>query len=1091
MTADLRCTHRRVVEAPIDDVVRTLLHCDPVVGLSSGEVTHRRKIHGPNELDQDDPEHPCHKFATQLKEPLILLLFASAIISTCLGQYDDAISIAAAVFIVTFVAFVQEMRSEESLKALASLMPHKAYVVRDGKQPTAVLARELVPGDVVEIVAGARVPADCRIVESVELVVDESSLSGESEPVTKSAIIAFSHLDSTKIAQAAKNGDGVPSTSSANLPLADCTTTVYMGTYVRSGRCRAVVVCTGGRTEFGRAAAEMKELEAQRSPLQQGMDQLGKRLSIASICVIIVICLAGFLRGERLLDMFTIGVSLAVAAIPEGLPICVAVTLALGVTRMARRSAVVKRLPAIEALGCMDVLCVDKTGTLTFNEMALAEIWCPPTATSSANKQQQYLNQRELRLRRISSASTMTDRQNGALNGGSSPTTHTRRDHNEGSFAKSPGCRKYALVINDHEYSADVLPLPVNRVLDAACICSNGNLGNSEREDCGVGLPTEVAMLAAARDLGVVDRRPSLRRVHEVPFTSDRKRMDVTVIDSLTTQSGGTRKARVTYVKGAFELLRPDLAFYFSNDNVVPLNQDIADRIADAMQELSARGLRVVTIAVSYVEPVVKRAMPLGLGRSFFSISTTVDVEDDELGSNLDSLSLSREVDATTSVEENHATRLVFLGLVALSDPARPSALAAVNALKGRGTRVIMLTGDARDTARAIARDVGILSNLDGLDASGEDIDRWFERRELESRLSRGHVVLYRVSPRHKLEIVRALQRQGSVVAMTGDGVNDAPALRAADVGVAMGGGRGTDVAMEAADVVLTDDDIYSIVAAVDEGKGIFYNIRNFITFQLSTSFAALGLVAVAHLLDLPTPLNAMQVLWINIIMDGPPAQALGTEPVSTDVMRRPPRPRSAPIVTQAIFVRVVTSALLICGGTLAVFASEQPSDSLGGGTLLNEAGSAASRRASTMTFTVFVCFDMFNALACRSDSAIVGTKRLPLTANRAFCFAVGGSLLGQVAVIYWTPLRNVFQTEPLSMRDLFKIVLIASTVLILDVARKIHVFGFRAPSLNPLSPRAYTKGKRGWRWRNLCRRFRCPTCKTFNASETVQSHVV
>ena len=745
-----------------------------------------------------------------------------------------------------------------------------------------------------------------------------------------------------------------------------------MGTFAKRGRCRAIVVATGVDTEFGRTATEMKDAGGpQRSPLQQGMDDLGKRLSFASVCVIVIIGLCGVARGEKLLDVFTIGVSLAVAAIPEGLPICVAVTLALGVMRMARRNAVVKRLPAVEALGCADVVCVDKTGTLTVNEMALAELWIPSETTNGHV-------QKDIRLRRTN-----------------------------GSFQ---------LLVDGVEQQED-LPDDVAATLDAAVVCSDAELAN----DVGIGLPTEVAILRAARDLGIPDRRSRLNRVAEVPFTSERKRMDV-VVEPIHNNARAAR-VPIAYVKGAYEAMKSDLV-------------DVDDvRVQQAASDLANRGLRVVAIATSAPDDYrrsssrQRKRPPQQKPRSFNFWGTSSsssspeeneeDVEDDD------------DKEEMSVVDLNNGTKsgpLVLRGLAALSDPARPTASAAVQALQERGIRVVMLTGDGRETARAIAKDVGIPAELD---ASGQDIDRWVQFDEVKKNLQRGISVLYRVSPRHKLEIVRALQRGGSVVAMTGDGVNDAPALRHADIGVAMGGPRGTDVATEAADVVLTDDDVLSIVAAVDEGKAIFHNIRNFITFQLSTSFAALGLVAVAHLLDFPSPLNAMQVLWINIIMDGPPAQSLGTEAVDTAVTRSPPRHRTEPIVTERIFIRVVTSAMLICAGTLAVFASELGDDE-------------EHRRATTMTFTTFVMYDMFNALACRSDTAIVGTKRLGLFTNRAFCLAVGGSILGQLFVIYWAPLQAIFQTEALALVDLLKVLAVAATVLVLDVFRKVNLFGFQ-----------------------------------------------
>ena len=1046
--AKMRASERRVVASSVE-VVCELLQCDRSSGLTSLEVARRREIFGWNEVEQDEPEHACRKLLNQLKEPLILLLFASALISLCLGQYDDAVSIALAVMIVTGVAFAQELRSEESLKALASLVPPKATVLRDG-QMISVFARELVPGDAVEVAAGARVPADCRVVEARDSLVDESSLSGESEPVRK---VSELHSSSMMATTSSSTLHVTVDDETSTLAIADCKTTLFLGTFAKRGRCRGIVVATGASTEFGRAALDMKDLGPQRTPLQQGMDTLGKRLSFVSICVIAFIGLAGIARGEKMLDVFTIGVSLAVAAIPEGLPICVAVTLALGVMRMARRNAVVKRLPAVEALGCADVLCVDKTGTLTVNEMTLQEVYCPSSKKS---------------LRRIQNGSFVVV--------GDSSFDDKGEDHEASS----------------HGHQLLLVPEEVALTFDAAVVCSDAHLSG----ELDVGLPTEVAILRAARELHLEDRRPLLDRICEVPFTSESKRMDVVVEPKRNNNARAAREPRVTFVKGAYEALRTDLVEVVDDNSFLPISADLDASILAAAADLANRGLRVVAVARSYDSRREKRrrtprkhqknngndntsrfGLPLWRGslrataaenNDDHNDDSESDEEDDELNfspTKKERMASSEKffplVDDATEERQRRKKKepLVLLGLLALSDPARPSAKAAVGALQERGIRVVMLTGDGRETARAIARDVGILSALDAegaMDASGADIDRWVQVDEVSAQLSRGMVVVHRVSPRHKLEIVRALQRAGSVVAMTGDGVNDAPALRAADIGISMGGPRGTDVATEAADVVLTDDDVLSIVAAVDEGKAIFHNIRNFITFQLSTSFAALGLVALAHLLDLPSPLNAMQVLWINIIMDGPPAQSLGTEAVDATVTRSLPRPRHEPIVTERIFIRVLTSAMLICAGTLAVFSAE-----------LGDAGywetertkeedegkktpdapedeNELYRRARTMTFTTFVIYDMFNALACRSDTAIVCTRRLRLFSNPAFCAAVGGSLLGQLAVIYWGPLQSVFQTAPLSAFDLIKVLTVASSVVVLDVARKINLFGFR-----------------------------------------------
>jgi Ca2+-transporting ATPase len=905
-----RAAERKLVFCGCEDAC-ALLKTDSDRGLDDGDVASRRLAYGPNELAEEEEEGACRKFLEQLKEPLILLLFGSAVVSSLLGQYDDAISIAVAVLIVTLVAYVQEAKSEQTLKALASLVPPRALAVRGGRPAADVAAADLVPGDVVVVAAGDRVPADVRLVEAVELLVDESSLTGESEPVDKVA-------DASDDAEAAAPGSA---------PVTDCRTLLFAGTFVRYGRGRGVVACTGSRTEFGIAAQELKDLEPGRTPLQQGMDNLGKKLSAASIAVIVIIGLVGVLRGEPILDVFTVGVSLAVAAIPEGLPICVAVTLALGVMRIARHKAVVKRLPAVEALGCTDVLCCDKTGTLTKNEMVMTEARCGAWL-----------------LRR------------GPRGGW------------ECSVDVPAGGDREWLGLDGEDA---LLPQPVLAALDASSLCSNAELD--------AGQPTEVALLRAARELGVADRRRSTTRVSEVAFSSERKRMEVRVAE----RDGAVG----TYVKGALEAL----------------TFDADPRWHREASTMASRGLRVLAVLKS----------------------------------------------------DDKGTRL--LGLLGISDPPRPSAREAVVRLAERGTRTIMLTGDGRETAVAVARAVAVLpedadvgagadlvlsgDEFDQLAAGGERADAappggalvCGSRRDRDDHAAavlRRVAVLYRVSPRHKLDVVRVLRRAGCVVAMTGDGVNDAPALKAADVGVAMGV-AGTDVAKEAADVVLANDELLCIIHAVDEGKAIFHNIRNFLTFQLSTSLAALGIVAGAKLLGLPQPLNPMQVLWINIIMDGPPAQSLGVEPCDEAVRRQPPRKRDEPTITDAMVFRILSSAALVAAGTLAVFSAELAKDGTGEG---------STKHDTTMTFTVFVLFDMVNALTCRSQTNLVGSAKLPVCANAAFGVAISACVLGQLLVVYCPPLQRVFGTEALSGRDVLVCAAVASSVLALDVARKLYV---------------------------------------------------
>ncbi|KAH8082942.1 calcium-transporting ATPase [Aureococcus anophagefferens] len=814
----------------------------------------------------------------------------AAVVSSLLGQYDDAISIAVAVLIVTLVAYVQEAKSERTLKALASLVPPRALAVRGGRPAADVAAADLVPGDVVVVAAGDRVPADVRLVEAVELLVDESSLTGESEPVDK-------------VADASDGAARAPG------PRPSPTAGRSSSRHVRAlrpgpGRRRLHGVADGVRHRG--PGAQGPRAGADAAPAGHG--QFGKKLSAASIAVIVVIGLVGVLRGEPILDVFTVGVSLAVAAIPEGLPICVAVTLALGVMRVARHKAVVKRLPAVEALGCVcksnlqpdfnalgctDVLCCDKTGTLTKNEMVMTEARCGAWL-----------------LRR------------GPRGGW------------ECSVDVPAGGDREWLALDGEDA---LLPQPVLAALDASSLCSNAELD--------AGQPTEVALLRAARELGVADRRRSTTRVSEVAFSSERKRMEVRVAE----RDGAVG----TYVKGALEAL----------------TFDADPRWHREASTMASRGLRVLAVLKS----------------------------------------------------DDKGTRL--LGLLGISDPPRPSAREAVDADVGAGADLVLsgdefdqlaAGGDGADAAPAAARSPAVAAR----------------RGDHAAAVLRRVAVLYRVSPRHKLDVVRVLRRAGCVVAMTGDGVNDAPALKAADVGIAMGV-AGTDVAKEAADVVLANDELLCILHAVDEGKAIFHNIRNFLTFQLSTSLAALGIVAGAKLLGLPQPLNPMQVLWINIIMDGPPAQSLGVEPCDEAVRRQPPRKRDEPTITDAMVFRVLSSAALVAAGTLAVFSAELAKDGTGEG---------STKHDTTMTFTVFVLFDMVNALTCRSQTNLVGSAKLPVCANAAFGVAISACVLGQLLVVYCPPLQRVFGTEALSGRDVLVCAAVASSVLALDVARKLYV---------------------------------------------------
>eukprot|EP01137_Pigoraptor_chileana_P032354 Opistho-2@21593 len=875
---------------------------DPERGLAHVEAGVRRLKHGENDFDVTDKEPIWKKFIEQFKDPLIMLLLASAIVSVVMRQFDDAVSITVAVVIVVSVGFVQEYRSEKSLEALSKLVPHRCHCLREG-QLIDMLATDLVPGDIIQISIGDRVPADIRLFEAVDLEVDESMLTGETMPSVKHTRVIIDSEDEKH-------------------PLADRKNVAFMGTLVRNGRGKGIVIGTGETSEFGVVFHLMREVEDRKTPLQSRMDELGKKLSIFSFAIIGLIVVIGLFQKRNLLEMFTIGVSLAVAAIPEGLPIVVTVTLALGVMRMAKRNAIVKKLPGVEALGSASVVCVDKTGTLTQNEMTVTQIFAPREQDTCDVTGVGY-----------SASGTVL-------------------------------LRGQTVDLSSHPHVA--------KVLQVGSLCSNAQLRDGEL----LGQPTEGAILAAAFKMGLGDQRRMYERTFELPFNSDQKWMAVRC-----RAREGTADQELFYVKGSVESIVERCTMLHHGPDNVPLNPKDRKRFLDAAAKMAQRGLRVVAMAY---------------------------------GPELDSLA--------------------FVGLVGIVDPPREGVNEAIRQLHAGGVQVAMVTGDSQDTAIAIAEHLGFFDRGVDTSLSGAQIET-MDEIELGSVIRRV-TVFYRTSPKHKMAIVRAFQNAGKVVAMTGDGVNDAPALRLADIGIAMGKG-GSDVCKEAADMILVDDNFGTILSAIEEGKSIYYNIKNFLRFQLSTSIAALSLITISTFLGYPNPLNAMQILWINIIMDGPPAQSLGVEPVDHDVMRKPPRNPNDPIITRTLLIRVLVSASIIVCGTLFVFVHEMHEDGI------------VDARDNTMAFTTFVFFDMFNALASRSEEKSVFT--VGLTSNPMFLYAVGGSVLGQLAVIYIAPLQSVFQTTALSLEDLALITLISSTVFIVDELRKVFVVK-KEPSI----PNAY-----------------------------------
>ncbi|XP_038066929.1 calcium-transporting ATPase type 2C member 1-like isoform X2 [Patiria miniata] len=879
-------TAQAASEQSADDVIYRL-GADPRHGLHTDEAVRRLQVHGHNDFEISKEEPLWRKYLDQFKDPLILLLLASAVVSIIMGQYDDAVSITVAILIVVTVAFVQEYKSEKSLEKLSKLVPPSCNCVRDGNL-SSFLGRNLVPGDTVHLTIGDRVPADMRLFEAVDLAIDESSFTGETKP-------------SNKFVKMMKSAKGNNTPTRKNI--------AYMGTLVRCGHGKGIVIGTGENSQFGDIFKMMQGEEAPKTPLQKSMSTLGKQLSFYSFCIIGLIMLFGWLQNRKLLDMFTIGVSLAVAAIPEGLPIVVTVTLALGVMRMAKRKVIVKKLPIVETLGCVNVICSDKTGTLTKNEMTAIAIY-----TSDGMKAE----------------------------------------------VTGVGYNSHGTVLCEGHELDSYSNQSIARVVETGCVCNNAEIHN----DILYGQPTEGALLALGMKMRLEHLRTDYIRISEQPFSSDTKWMAVRCRE----RRGANHlvDTEIYFVKGAMEKVLGLCRTYNRWNQAEWLTEARREEFMQEAVQMGVAGLRVVAMAVG-----------------------------------------------------NTMESLTFVGMIGILDPPRPGVREAVETLISTGVSLKMVTGDSQETAIAIASRLGIYAE-GSFTLSGEEVEA-MDMMKLACIIHRVSV-FYRSSPRHKLKIVKALQSNGMVVGMTGDGVNDAVALKTADIGIAMGM-TGTDVSKEAADMILVDDNFISIMAAIKEGKAIFYNIKNFVRFQLSTSIAALSLIALSTLLKFPNPLNAMQILWINIIMDGPPAQSLGKEPVDKDIVRQGPRRVKDPMITRSLLINVISSAFIIVCGTLWVFWREMRDNII-------------TPRDTTMTFTCFVFFDMFNALSSRSQIKSIFT--IGLFTNRMFIYAVVGSLMGQMAVIYFPPLQRIFQTEALTAYDLLLLTVLTSSVFVVSEIKKL-----------------------------------------------------
>ena len=885
-------------------------------GLADEEAQKRLKEFGPNEIEVEKPKSPLLFLARQFTEPLVLLLIAASLISLAIGEVLDASMILAIVFMIALLGFFQEYRAERALQMLKKLSAPTAQVVRRGVVKE-IPTREVVPGDVLLIEAGTRVAADARLIECHEVRMDESVLTGESTPVPKST-------------------DPLP----RDTPVADRANMVFAGTHCTYGRGKAVVVATGMRTEFGKIAEMLKEVEEEKTPLQKRLESVGKWLIVLCVAITALVTVLGLLRVEQitrgvLVERFVWGVSLAVAAVPEALPAVVTISLAVGVHRMVKRNAIVRRLYAVETLGSVTVICSDKTGTITENVMTVREIY-------AGNK-----------LYRVSGTGYET-------RGGFS------LDGQEVSPLEDPDLRK-ALEIG---------------VLcnDAQVVVSNGNVSV-------FGDPTEVALIFPAIKAGISQQALAEKypRVREVPFSSERKRM-------CTVHRVG--ESFFAYVKGAPEVVL-ELCRYVQVGGVVKeLSDEERRSILEVVYDMASRALRV--LAVAYKE--------LGSG---WEVSSPEDLEKD----------------------------LVFVGLQGMIDPPRKEVYEAVERCKRAGIKVVMITGDHKLTAVAVAKEVGILSSDDEKRVlTGAELDEMSDEELL--KVVDDVIVYARVSPEHKVRIVDALKKRGHVVAMTGDGVNDAPVVKRADVGVAMGI-RGTDVTKEASEIVLTDDNFASIVAAVEEGRGIFDNIKKYLMFLLSCNVGEVSLMAAAAFVGLPLPLVAIQILLINLLTDGLPAIALSVDPPDPDIMERPPRdPR------EGVFTKRVNAIIAFGGFWMALVGVLLFSSYLSAG--------AELIYAQTVLFWWLAVEEMGRAFTCRSErypSYAVGFFK-----NKYLVLGVASSIALALLIIYHPIAQMLCHTTSLSLQDLVICVPIALTSLVLIDLGKVlaNRFGSQVPTPSP-----------------------------------------
>ena len=855
-------------------------------GLNTEQVSENQKKYGLNQLKEANKKTFLSKVADQFKDFLILILLAASVVSFSIGEKTDAMIIVAIVIINAMLGLYQEGKAEKAIEALQKLAAPNANVIRDGA-PISVPAEQLVPGDVVVLETGDIVPADLRLVESYNLQIEEASLTGESVASEKRA----------------------EDICEEDVSLADRKNMAYASTILTYGRGKGVVVSTGHDTEIGKIAEVIQSYEEESTPLQKKLARLGKQLGIIVLAVCVVVFVIGILQNLPMLDMFMTSVSLAVAAIPEGLPAIVTVVLSLGMGKMASKHAIVKKLPAVETLGTTTVICSDKTGTLTQNEMTVVKVFVDE---------------------------------------------HILDVEGEGYEADGRICHE------KEEVDVETVPT-LERLLEITLLANDAKLKRLENGKLGVmGDPTEGALITLANkwDMYSKDYEEAHPRKNELPFDSDRKMMT-------TFHENIEKNPVVSFTKGAPDVVLSRCSYWEKNNEIVELNEELREKISEVNQKFSKNALRVLALAY----------------RSFEKMPEEITVDEIE-------------------------KEMIFVGLVGMIDPARAEAKEAIKLCKHAGIIPVMITGDYKETAFAIGQQLGMVEDISQA-MMGTELEQY--NAEQMREIVKDKRVYARVSPEHKVKIVTALKENGNIVAMTGDGVNDALAIKKADIGIAMGI-TGTDVAKNTAEVILTDDNFASIVDAVQEGRIIYSNIKKFVSFLLSCNIGEILIVLVSILMKLPVPLLPIQLLWLNLVTDSFPALALGVEKGDEDIMNQPPRDPQEPILDKKTSIRITVQSIAI---TIATIGAYQYG--------LHHFTEHSLEGARTIAFVTLILAELLRSYSARSESHTV--MSIGMFSNRALTLGTVFSLFMTLIVVYIPFMRTLFHTVFLGAEEWSRII--------------------------------------------------------------------